>query len=423
MAGIYRKVTLRFLPFLFICYLFNYFDRVNVGFAKLQMLDDLKLSETVYGLGAGIFFIGYFMFGIPSNLALHKFGARRWIAIIMVIWGSFSTAMLFTHSATSFYILRFFTGVAEAGFFPGIVLYFTMWYPAAQRGRIMALFMSAIPVSGIIGGPLSGWILDYFSAGHANMAGWQWLFLLQGLPTVFLGLAVPFILDDSVASAKWLNKDEKALLANDIRQDEKQKETTGKESFTSAFANGRVWLLAVVYFCIQMGVYAISFWLPSIIKSIGFQSPMAIGWLSSLPYIAAGIAMIAVGRSADAKRERRWHLIFPMVFGASGLIISSLFAQDAIIAMIGLTIATAGILTALPMFWPMPSAFLGTVAAAGGLALINSMGNLAGFASPYLVGWLKDATQSTNLALYLLAGVLCLGAVLVTQVSAKAVNR
>lgn len=230
---------------------------------------------------------------------------------------------------------------------------------------------------------------------------------------------MPFILDDSVQAAKWLSADEKKQLAAEIQLDEKQKETTGDEFFASAFGNGRVWLLAMVYFCIQMGVYAISFWLPSIIKSIGFQSPMAIGWLSAGPYIAAGIAMIAIGRPSGTSLASD----SPVLSGALGLVVSSLYAQDAIIAMLGLTLATAGILTALPMFWPMPSAFLGTAAAAGGLALINSMGNLAGFVSPYLVGWLKDATQSTNLALYILAGVLCFGALLVTQVSAKAVNR
>lgn len=425
LEGAYRKTTFHLIPFIFICYLFNYLDRVNVGFAKLQMLDALGLSETVYGLGAGIFFIGYVLSGVPSNLALHRFGARRWIAVLMVIWGALSASLLFVQSPTSFYVLRFFTGVAEAGFFPGIVLYFTHWYPAARRGRVMALFMSAIPVSGVIGGPLSGWMLHYFAAGQGGLAGWQWLYLLQGLPTVVLGVAVYFYLSDGISQARWLDDAEKAAMRSALEEDERHRKASADavHAFAQVLLNARVWMLGAVYFSIQMGVYAINFWLPSIIKSMGFQSSTTIGWLSAIPYFMACGFMVYVGRSADARRERRWHLAVPMLMGGAGLILAAQFAGNPVIAMIGLSLATMGALTGLPMFWPLPAAFLGSAAAAGGIALINSLGQIAGFVSPFLVGWIKDSTHSTDVALYILSGVLFVGALLVMRVPARVVNR
>jgi sugar phosphate permease len=421
----YRKTTLRLIPFIFICYLFNYLDRVNVGFAKLQMLDALGLSETVYGLGAGIFFIGYVLSGVPSNLALHRVGARRWIGTLMVVWGLLSASLLFVNSATSFYVLRFLTGVAEAGFFPGIVLYFTRWYPSERRGQVMALFMSAIPVSGLIGGPLSGWMLNHFSAGQGGLAGWQWLYLLQGLPTVLLGVCVWFYLCDGIKKAHWLNDDEKTQMQAALDADEKQRMASSEalQSFSSVLTNGRVWMLGAIYFSIQMGVYAINFWLPSIIKGMGFSSPTLIGWLSAIPYLVAAVFMVVAGRSADARRERRYHVSLPMAMAVFGLILAAQFAGNVVIAMIGLTLATMGALTALSLFWPLPAAFLGSAAAAGGLALINSLGQVAGFVSPFLVGWIKDVTHSTDLALYILSAVLVVGAFCVMRIPAKVVNR
>jgi MFS family permease len=421
----YRKATLRLIPFIFVCYFFNYLDRVNVGFAKLGMQDALKLSNTVYGLGAGIFFIGYVLSGVPSNLLLHKFGARRWIAIMMVAWGGLSACMLFVDTPASFYTLRFFTGVAEAGFFPGMVLYFTKWFPAAKRGQVMALFMSAIPVSGLIGGPLSGWMLDHFSAGQGGLAGWQWLFLLQGLPTVVLGIAVYFYLSDSVAQAQFLSVPEKAAMQAALDDDAYQRSLVSNvsESFSAVLKNASVWVLGIIYFCIQMGVYALNFWLPSIIKALGFQSATTVGWLSAIPYLFACIFMVVVGRSADRRRERRWHLAGPMLMGLCGLLLAANFSGNATIVMVGLTFATMGTLASLPMFWPLPAAFLGSTAAAAGLALINSLGQVAGFVSPFLVGWIKDATQSTDLALYILSSVLLVGAILVLRVPSRLVNR
>lgn len=422
--GAYRKVTLHLIPFIFICYLFNYLDRVNVGFAKLQMLDALQWSESVYGLGAGIFFIGYVASGVPSNLLLHKLGARKVIGTLMIAWGIASACLMFVTTPGAFYGLRFITGMFEAGFFPGIVLYFTNWYPASRRGRIMGLFMSAIPISGLLGSPLSGWMMEFF-ADHHGLAGWQWMFLLQGIPTVVLGLLVYVLLNDGIPQAKWLSREEKRVLLADLADDERQRRAGANtvDSFASVLKNGQVWMLGLVYFCIQMGVYAINFWLPTIVKSLGFASPVTVGWISAIPYLCASIFMIWVGRSADRYKERRRHLSGPLLMALCGLMLATQAHGNVVIAMIGLSLATMGALSGLPMFWPLPTAFLGSAAAAGGLALINSLGQIAGFVSPFLVGWIKDTTGSTDLALYILSAVLLLGAILVLRVPAKTVNR
>ncbi|RMM59926.1 Major facilitator transporter [Pseudomonas syringae pv. atrofaciens] len=417
---VYRRITLRLIPFIFICYLFNYLDRVNVGFAKLQMLDALNFSETVYGLGAGIFFIGYVLCGLPSNLALNRFGPRRWIGLMMITWGIFSTCLLFVTTPVEFYVLRFLTGMAEAGFFPGIVLYLSRWYPNQRRGRIMALFMSAIPVSGLLGGPFSGWILNHFAAGQGGMAGWQWMFLIQGVPTVALGLLAFVLLCDKVEDARWLTPEQRQRVKNDITNDELSRPVHGKSSVASVLSMPFIWILGFIYFCIQSGVYAINFWLPSIIKNLGFSDALVIGWISAVPYLMAGVFMLLVGRSADLRNERRWHLVVPMLMGATGLIIAANFATLPIVAIIGLTIATMGALTSLPMFWPLPTALLSASVAAGGLALINSIGQMAGFLSPYLVGWIKDQTGSTTLALYALAALTIVGSLVALRVSRSA---
>jgi MFS family permease len=423
--GAYKKASWHLIPFIFVCYFFNYLDRVNVGFAKLEMLDALKLSNTVYGLGAGIFFIGYVLSGVPSNLILHKIGARRWISVMMIAWGALSACTMFVNSPTSFYVVRFFTGVAEAGFFPGMVLYFTHWFPTQKRGQVMALFMSAIPISGLIGGPLSGWMLSHFSVGQGGLAGWQWLFLLQGVPTVLLGAGVFLYLNDGIASAKWLSAEEKSAMQAALAADEQERTAVSNvgQSFGAVLKNSSVWTLGAIYFCIQMGVYAINFWLPSIIKSLGFDNAQTVGWLSAIPYLAAAVFMVWAGRSADKHRERRFHVNLPMVMGLIGLLLAANFSSNPLIVMIGLSMATMGALTALALFWSLPAAFLGSAAAAGGLALINSLGQIAGFVSPFLVGWIKDATKSTDVALYILSSVLLVGAILVLRIPAKLVNR
>lgn len=415
--ALYRRITLRLIPFIFICYLFNYLDRVNVGFAKLQMLDALKFSETIYGLGAGIFFIGYVLCGLPSNLALNRFGPRRWIALMMIAWGTLSTCLLFVTTPMEFYVLRLFTGAAEAGFFPGIVLYLSRWFPAQRRGRIMALFMSAIPVSGLLGGPFSGWILNHFAAGQGGLAGWQWMFLIQGVPTVVLGCLAIVLLSDGYAKAGWLTPAQRQAVEADLNADAAAKPKTASDSLLSVLANPLIWTFGFIYFCIQSGVYAINFWLPSIIKNMGFDDALLIGWLSAIPYLLAGLFMLLVGRSADLRNERRWHLVVPMLMGAVGLLMAVNFAHSPVIAILGLSIATMGALTSLPMFWPMPTALLTAGTAVAGLAIINSVGQMAGFLSPYLVGWIKDQTGSTDVALYSLAGLIVVGSLVALRVS------
>ncbi|MGE8161312.1 MFS transporter [Paraburkholderia sp. NPDC080076] len=415
----YAKVTWRLIPFLFMCYVFAYLDRVNVGFAKLQMLTDLKFSETIYGLGAGIFFIGYFIFEVPSNIALHRFGARKWIARIMLSWGVISAAMIFVKTPTAFYVLRFLLGVAEAGFFPGIILYLTYWFPSSRRAKITAMFMTGIPIAGVIGGPLSGWILNTFN-GTGGMVGWRWLFLLEALPSIIGGIAVLFYLDDKISAAKWLSAEEKSQLEKGLANESGHIEV---HSASGAFTNRRVWVLCLCYFGIIMGLYGISFWLPTLIKASGVNDAFNVGLLTMIPYGAAAIAMVLLGRSSDRSKERRWHVALPAVIGAIGLVASTLVPHSVALAVVSLTFATIGILGALCQFWAIPPAFLGGVAAAAGIALINSVGNLAGFVSPYLVGWIKDMTHSTDMGLYCVAASLLVAAAIVLTMPRSVVNR
>jgi D-galactonate transporter len=411
----YARVTWRLVPLLFICYVAAYLDRVNVGFAKLQMLNDLKFSEAVYGLGAGIFFIGYFLFEVPSNLLLHKLGARRWIARIMISWGVISGCMMFVQTPTMFYVLRFLLGLAEAGFFPGIILYLTYWYPAARRSQVTSLFMTGIPMAGVIGGPLSGWILGAFD-GVSGMAGWKWLFLLEALPSVALGVVVLCFLDDRIDDARWLTVEQKRLLQRNIAQ-----EHAGIEDHSAlgAFRNAKVWVLCAAYFGFIMGLYGVGFWLPSLIKASGISSPATIGWLVAIPYSAAVVAMVMTSRHSDRTGERRWHIAIPALVGAAALAVSTVVPQTPFWAIVTLTVATMGILTGLAQFWVLPPAFLGGAAAAAGIALINSVGNLAGFASPFIVGWIKDSTGSTNIGLYVIAASLVIGGAIVVAIAQR----
>lgn len=414
----YSKVSWRLIPFLFLCYLFAYLDRVNVGFAKLQMLSDLKFSETIYGLGAGIFFIGYFLMEVPSNLALHRFGARKWIARIMVSWGLISASMIFVKTPAVFYALRFLLGVAEAGFFPGIILYLTYWYPASRRSKITALFMTGIPIAGVVGGPLSGWILQRFNNVN-GMPGWQWLFIIEAIPSLITGVITYFYLTDKIGDAKWLSVEEKALLERSLANETNKIEV---HDGAGAFKSGRVWTLCACYFGIIMGLYGIGFWMPSLIKASGVTNVLDIGLLTMIPYGFAAVAMVMIGRSSDRTRERRWHVVVPAIIGAAGLIISTYVPHQPAMAVMALTLATVGILGALCQFWSIPPAFLGGAAAATGIALINSVGNLAGFVSPYLVGWIKDTTKSTDIGLYVIAISLVIAALIVLTVPKKVVN-
>lgn len=415
----YRKVAWRLMPLLLICYVIAYLDRVNVGFAKLQMMEELGFSDVVYGLGAGIFFIGYFLFEVPSNIILHKVGARVWIGRIMITWGLLSAGMMFVTTPTSFYVLRFLLGVAEAGFFPGIILYLTYWYPAHRRGRITAMFMTGIALSGVIGGPLSGAIMKHAHGWH-GLSGWQWMFVLEGLPAALLGVVVIVMLQDRIADAKWLSEDERSLLIRNIASEASQKE---EESVLSVMGSGRVWLMAAIYFSFVMGLYGVSFWLPTIIKGMGYHDTFDVGMISAIPYSVSVVVMLLVAKSADRTGERRWHVAIPGMVGALGLTLSVIFAKDPVLAIAALTLGLAGIMTTLPLFWSLPTSFLAGAGAAAGIALINSLGNLSGFASPYAVGWLKEATGSTDAGVYMLACGMVVGVVLTLSVPKRLVNK
>ncbi|ELX11444.1 major facilitator transporter [Janthinobacterium sp. HH01] len=406
---LYRRVSWRLMPFLFLCYVAAYLDRVNVGFAKLQMLAELRFSDTVYGLGAGIFFIGYFLFEVPSNLLMTRTGARIWIARIMISWGLISSALMFVDGVASFYLLRFLLGAAEAGFFPGIILYLTYWYPARRRARMVALFMSGVAVAGVVGGPLSGWIMQAFG-GRYGLSGWQWLFLLEGLPSVLIGVWTLFYLDDGIRAAQWLSEDDKLQLERAVAADGQHRQ---RLPLAQVFRSGTVWLLALVYFLFVMGLYGVSFWLPQLIRNSGVKDVLDIGLLTAIPYSVAAVVMVLAARHSDRSGERRWHAAAAAVAGALGLVAATIYSDNTVLAMAALSVATAGILTTFPIFWSLPTALLGGTAAAAGIALINSVGNLAGFASPYLVGAIKDASGSTANGIYLLAASLVAGAVLV----------
>ncbi|MDE1004571.1 MAG: MFS transporter [Paraburkholderia fungorum] len=407
-VALYRKLAWRIVPFLFLAFIVAYIDRVNVSFAKLQMLTDLSLSETVYGAGAGIFFLGYFIFEVPSNLILHRIGARIWIARIMVTWSIVSCLTMFASGATSFYILRFLLGVAEAGFFPGIVLYLSTWFPSNRRSQIIALFMAAIPVSGAIGGPVSGWIMQQLAGVH-GLAGWKWLFLIEGLASLVVGIVAFFVLHDRIESVSWLNKEEKALLARDLEADA---QTRAHQTVRGAFANPKVWLLGLLYFCIAMGNYGLVFWLPTMIRASGVVSVANIGLLSAVPSLISAVAMILIARHADKHDERRKHVAVCAVLGAAGMLASVLLGQHVWLSMAALVVAAIGINSIAPVFWGIPTALMGGVGAAAAIAVINCTGNLAGFASPYVIGFLKDATGTLLPGMIVLACALVLAALI-----------
>jgi len=404
----YSKVDWRLLPFLFLCYILAYLDRVNVGFAKLQMLGDLSLSDAAFATGAGIFFIGYFFFEVPSNILLKKYGARMWIARIMISWGIISSAMLFVKGEWSFYVMRFLLGIAEAGFFPGVIFYLTLWYPSRHRSTRTAWFVSAIAVSGVIGNPISGWIMDTLS-GAIGLAGWQWLFLMEGIPSIIVGVWVIFYLDSGIEEAKWLNAEEKELLAKNLEAEDKHKHEV---RVIDAFKSGKVYVLSAVYFTLMIGLYGIAFWLPTIVKAFGLKGYLGVGLITAIPYAVAVIGMILLSRSSDRTGERRLHYVFNVTAGCVGLILSGVFAANLILAVIFLSIATLGVIGSMPLFWPIPSAFLAGTAAAAGIGIVNSIGNLGGYIGPNVPIWAKSFSNDPSAALYLIAGILFVGALL-----------
>ena len=416
---LYRKLVWRIIPLLCFCYFFAYLDRVNVGLAKLQMLDALRFSETVYGLGSGLFFVGYIIFEVPSNLVLQKVGARMWIARIMITWGILSGATAFVATPTQFYIARFLLGVAEAGFLPGVLLYLSNWFPSARRGKIIALFMMGVPLSSLIGGPLSGWIMTGLDGAH-GFGGWQWLFILEALPSVALGAIVLAFMPNSAGTAPFLNDEERARLKFDLAGDA---QSGRQHRMRDAFFNLKVWAVGLIDLCVVLGTYVISFWLPTIIRESGVKSALVIGLLTAIPNALAVVMMLINGSMSDRFRERRWHIAVPFACAAFGLIASTMFTGNTAITIILLSIANAGVAAAMPVVWALPPTFLAGTAAAAGIAFMCSVANLGGFASTFLIGWLKDLTHSMSAGLITVGVIVLVGSLLALAMPKAIVNR
>jgi len=399
-APVVAILTRRLVPFLFVLYIVAYLDRINVGFAALQMQEQLGFSDRIYGLGASMFFAGYFVFQVPSNLILQKIGARRWIAAIMVVWGLTSSSMVLVTGPHSFYALRFLLGVAEAGFFPGVILYLKRWFPPAARARTVARFMTAAPLSGVIGGPISGALLSLH--GKSGLAGWQWLFLLEGVPAVLLGVVVIFYLVEHPKDALWLSDEQRNWLLDALATDVAQ---AAPSSIFSAFSSGRIWLLALIYCGLNTCSYGISLWLPNLIHSLSGVGNFTIGLLSAIPYIAAAIAMVRVGLHSDRTGERRWHVSLSAFVGAAALLVAA-YASSVSVMVASLSIAVLGVFCMVGPFWAMPTSLLTGSAAAAGIALINSVGNLGGFFGPNILGFARSMTGSFKGGLILLGVIL-----------------
>lgn len=411
-----RKITLRIVPFIMLLYFIAFLDRVNIGFAALTMNDDLGFSPTVFGFGAGIFFLGYFLFEVPSNLILHKVGARIWIARVMITWGLVSGGMAFVQGTTSFYTLRFLLGVAEAGFFPGIILYLSYWFPASKRAQVTAIFMAAAPISTALGSPISAALLEMH--GMFGFAGWQWMFVLEAVPAVVLGVVVLFWLTDRPQKAKWLSDEEREWLVNTMAVEQAQRQFAAHHSAWKGLFDKRVLALSLVYFGTSAGLYTLGIWSPQIIKTLGLSS-MTIGLLNAVPAVVAVAAMVLWARHSDKTGERPWHVIAACLLAAVGL----LFAGNAVTVVsviLALTLVNCGISASKPPLWSMPTLFLSGSAAAAGIATINSIGNLGGFVGPFMIGVIKEHTGSFTWGLYFVAALLVLSSLIVLLLSAMA---
>ena len=392
------RITTRLVPFLIICYFVAYLDRVNVGFAALTMNKDLGISATAFGFGAGIFFLSYFIFEVPSNLFLERFGARKWIARIMISWGILSGATAFVTGETSFFVVRFLLGIAEAGFFPGIIFYLTLWFPAAYRARIIGYFMAAIPLSSVLGAPVSGYLLGF--DGLMGLKGWQWLFIIEAAPAVLLGFVVFFYLTDRPSEATWLPADQRSWLTTRLDLEERQRTAVKHYSIRDALLNPKVLALSLVYFGAVACNYGIGFFMPQIVKGFGLSN-LQTGFVTAIPYVVGVFAIIYWGRRSDRLKERKGHAAVALGVAAVG-IGAAAFLADPTLKMIALSVAAFGVFGSLPVFWTLPTSFLSGAAAAGGIAIVNSIGNLSGFAGPYLMGYIKDRTGSFD------GGLLCL---------------
>jgi len=412
--GAYRKITLRLIPFLAILWILAWLDRVNIGFAKLQMLDDLKFSEAIYGLGAGIFFLGYFFFEVPSNILLEKFGAKKTIMRITIGWGVTSMLMMLVTTPGMFYFLRFLLGVFEAGFYPGIVLYLTYWYPTDRRAKAFGIFMSASALAGIIGGPLAGAIMTNL-AGVNGWNGWQWLFLLEGIPSVIAGIVTYFYLTDKPEQANWLTAEERRLVHEDLEKDS-QGLGHREHNIMAGLKDRRVWLLIAIYFCLLCGNSTLTFWAPSVIRDVGFPSPVTIGYIAAFAYLLGACGMIWNGAHSDRHQEVRYHFGIAALLGSIGMLVLGLFINtSAIPALAAMTLGIVGTMSAIPVFWQLPGRFLSGTAAAAGIALINSIANLAGAGSPYMMGLIKTATGTQAIGWFIIAGIQLIAVVLVLK--------
>lgn len=407
------RLTRRLVPFLFVLYIIAYLDRINVGFAALQMQQQLHFNDAVYGLGAGMFFAGYMFFQLPSNLILHRVGARRWICLLMVVWGFVSCAMVFVTTPRSFYALRFTLGLAEAGFFPGMILYLRNWFPASARARTVALFMTAAPLAGVIGGPVSGALLTLHNRG--GLAGWQWLFLIEGLPAILLGAVVVFYLTDTPANAVWLPPESRQWLINTLEQERRSTSTSGFTNAPAALRSGRVWLLTFMYFGMNTCTYGISLWLPTVIRSLSGVSSFVIGLLSAIPYIAAAISMVIIGYHSDRTGERRWHAAI-LAFVGSAALLTAAYSHSVVPMIAAISIAVLAEFSMMGPFWSIPTTFLAGTGAAAGIALINSIGNLGGFFGPYIIGRVRNSTGEFKGGLLVVAAAMafagCIAAVI-----------
>lgn len=403
-----KKITWRIVPFIMILYLIAYIDRVNIGFAALTMKEDLGFTASVLGFGAGIFFLGYFLFEVPSNVILHKVGARIWIARVMLTWGLIAGGMAFVDSTTSFYVMRFLLGVAEAGFFPGIILYLSYWFPARHRAGVIAMFMAAAPIAVAIGSPISAALLQM--DGIWGFAGWQWMFVIEAIPAVILGIVVFFYMTDRPEKAKWLKEDERNWLVKTMQDEDVGKNSNQHHSILRGLLNPRVLALALVYFGTSAGLYTLSIWAPQIIKDLGVSS-MTVGLVNAIPPIISVVAMVLWSRHSDRTGERTWHVAIACMLAAVGLVIAA-GTHNMVGLIAALTIINVGISCSKPPLWSMPTLFLSGIAAATGIATINSIGNLGGFAGPVMIGWIKDQTGSYAGGLYFVAGLLVLSTVL-----------
>jgi MFS transporter, ACS family, tartrate transporter len=409
-----RKVAMRLIPALLALYIIAYLDRVNVSFAQDKLESDLGFSGAVYGFGAGVFFIGYFLLEVPSNLALHKFGARRWMARIMITWGIISGCMMFVHGPVGFYIVRFLLGMAEAGFFPGMILYLSYWFPARERARAVGFFMAAIAISYAIGAPISGGIMSVFD-GVAGLKDWQWLFVIEAIPALIAGVCVWRFLPDGPQDAGWLDDDERQWLLGRLEGEEQVRLRHERHTLGEVFKDGRVLAFALLYFCMVVNVYGLSFWVGEMVDKINGLSDVGKGFVTAIPYTVAIVGMIVIPRHSDHTGERKLHVAFCLGIAAAAFVVSTVVSPVAAIGM--LAVGLFFLLGAHGVFWTMPAALLSGAAAAAGIAMINSIGNLGGFGGPYLVGLIKDATGSTDGGLIVLAAILTCGALLATRVT------